>query len=623
MGYINRIEEQEQVFYDGKKLKIFEKMLIFEVIKKYRTISSNKLIKELNQEGTKITVSQRHINRLRVIWGFSRRRGRPSGESKLANLVELKSNISHVGVHIFDSWVEGRDEFSGIIINLEKCIKEYKGEHFGENFRILHNKRETLELQFKALLYAPFFDIGKLSEYDHKENPLKSVIGRSYQSSTLNQFLGQMERIDASKAIKKVLIPEVAGEIAYVDGVMSPYWTRVSMHKGLITMLGRIMAGSQTIISHNENGHAVYFLHYPPDKNLSPIILEYCLEVNLETRINLFVVDRGVNSEENARKFQEKGLGLLCMLDSNEYNGISDFETKGLGKLADESIVYEGIWKNEKKRLKDSRTFVLVEEKERILVYWGNEKFKELLHPLKWPETYRERTEIQENSFKRMTAHGKLKVNFGTKKIMGPDRHQERKREEIQKKLTSTEKKLKRKEESIEKQIQKVKTSEEKGHQNLLLKRKHIFNKLENEQKKLDKGKDELEKKLDTLEPDKQRADRDFRKQSIMTFRTLLLENLLLSFFSLLLPTLSQKINLDLFIEIFFKRSGSFAENPTSITYWINTEGLSTPYKKTLSDITEEITKMNIKCRGKPIQLRLKGIPIIPLTSIEVKNIQY
>lgn len=605
MGYINRIEEEEQVFYDGKKLNAYQKVMVCVAIKKYRTKSSNQIIKELNNEGAKVTVSVRHINRLRVAWGLSRSKGRPSKESRIVNLVELKSNISDIGVHIFDSWLLEREEFSEVITNLENCIKEYTEGDSEDNFRLLHYKKDTLKLQFKALLYAPLFDIGKLSEYDHKENPLKSLIGKSYQGSTLNQFLGQLERLDAGKAIKEVLIPKDAGKIGYVDGVMSAYWTKLSFHKGLITMLGRIMAGTQMVITHNENGHAVYFRHYPPDINLSPIILEYCFEVSLQTGIKLFVIDRGVNSEENARKFQEKGLGLLCMLDSNEYNGLSDFKTKKLGKM-DDFMVYEGTWRNEKKKEKDSRIFVLVEGKEQILVYWGNKTFKESLPPLKWPEAYCARTEIQENSFKRMTAHGKLKVNFGTKRIMVSDRHQERKKGEIEKKLESFEKKLIRKSELIEKQTQKIQESEEKGHDKLLLKRKNALNKFENEQKNVAKGKEEIQTKLDALEPDKKRADRDLRKQDIMTFRTLLLENLLIAFFSILLPSLSQKISLDLFIKIFLKRSGSFAETPSAIIYWINTQGLSATYKKTLSEISEKITKMNIKCRGKPIQLRFK-----------------
>jgi len=39
---------------------------------------------------------------------------------------------------------------------------------------------------------------------------------------------------------------------------MRAYWSRQSMHKGKITMLGRIMAGSQAVIAHDEAGQAVF-----------------------------------------------------------------------------------------------------------------------------------------------------------------------------------------------------------------------------------------------------------------------------------------------------------------------------------------------------------------------------
>ena len=41
------------------------------------------------------------------------------------------------------------------------------------------------------------------------------------------------------------------------------------MHKGKITMRGRIMAGSQAVISHDETGQAVFVAYYPPDLHLS------------------------------------------------------------------------------------------------------------------------------------------------------------------------------------------------------------------------------------------------------------------------------------------------------------------------------------------------------------------
>ena len=122
------------------------------------------------------------------------------------------------------------------------------------------------------------------------------------------------------------LVPDQAGQITYVDGHMIAYWSRVSMHKGKITMLGRIMAGSQAVIAHDEAGQALFVEYHPPDMHLSQVIVAYCQKVALATGSALFVIDRAVNSVAMARAFDDQGLGLLCMLDDNEQHGLASFE---------------------------------------------------------------------------------------------------------------------------------------------------------------------------------------------------------------------------------------------------------------------------------------------------------
>src|SRR6266705_6846324 len=110
-----------------------------------------------------------------------------------------------------------------------------------------------------------------------------------------------------------------------VDGPMRAYWSRLSMHKGTITMLGRIMAGSQAVIAHDAASQAVFVAYYPPDIHLSQVIVAYCQKVALATGRSLFVIDRAVNSVALARAFDDQGLGLLCMLDDNEHEGLESF----------------------------------------------------------------------------------------------------------------------------------------------------------------------------------------------------------------------------------------------------------------------------------------------------------
>jgi len=181
------------------------------------------------------------------------------------------------------------------------------------------------------------------------------------------------------------------------------------MHKGKITMLGRIMAGSQAVIAHNEAGHALFVKYYPPDIHLTQVIVAYCQQVALATGSFLFVIDRAVNSQAMAWAFDDQDLGLLCMLDDNEHHGLESFAATVVDIRKDGTKVYSGEW--HVPRPKDPRHFVIVEPAEgKILVYWGTSKVKDTLEPTQWPRVYRERNEIQENGFKRMIDHGARKT---------------------------------------------------------------------------------------------------------------------------------------------------------------------------------------------------------------------
>jgi hypothetical protein len=147
--------------------------------------------------------------------------------------------------------------------------------------------------------------IERLRDFDRHETPVETVIGQSYQSSTLTQFLGQLERLDAAVALMPLLLPPTTAMIAYIDGHMIPYWSGLSMHKGNITMLGRIMAGSQALIAHNEAAQGLLVAYYAPDLPLSQIIVAYGQQLVMITGSDLFVIDRAVNSLAMAQAFTE------------------------------------------------------------------------------------------------------------------------------------------------------------------------------------------------------------------------------------------------------------------------------------------------------------------------------
>jgi hypothetical protein len=368
------------------------------------------------------------------------------------------------------------------------------------------------------------------------------------------------------------------------------------------------MAGSQAVITHDEAGQGLFVEYHPPDQHLSQFIVAYCQKVALATGLSVFVIDRAVNALALARAFDHQDFGLLCMLDDNEHHGLESFEATLEETRKDGTKVYSGPWKIP--RADDPRYFVIVEPVEgKTLVYWGTPRVKATVEPTAWPQVYRERSERQENSFKRMIDHGALNTNYGRKKIIGADRHQQRVCEQLDHALEAAQKCVDKKGAEVKTQQAKVIESASKGHGKRLEQRQRTLTGLEKAHKDAQHKHSQLATQAAAVGLPGERADRDFRKQTIMTVRTLLLENALMSFMAVLVVFLKTKVSLDCLLKLLFERSGARMETATQVVYWINTAGLSVPYHRLLAEVVDGLCAMDLRDQGKPIHVRLKTMP--------------
>ena len=99
--------------------------------------------------------------------------------------------------------------------------------------------------------------------------------------------------------------------------------------------------------------------------------------------------------------------------------------------------------------------------------------------------------------------------------------------------------------------------------------------------------------------------------QSIMTLRTLLLENALIAFMTLLMAHVagSLSMNLDSLIKLLFERSGGLFETPSELVYLVNMKGLSKSNKENMNKLIEGLNKMGLEKDGKPVRVRARGHP--------------
>jgi len=178
------------------------------------------------------------------------------------------------------------------------------------------------------------------------------------------------------------------------------------------------------------------------------------------------------------------------------------------------------------------------------VVYWGPPQGQDACAATAWPRGYRARNEIQATGFKRLLAHGALNTNDGRTTMVGPDRHQQRARATRDQALLAAQKRLDQKSEAIKTPQNQVVESEHTGHGKRLAQRQRAWAVVEKASKKAQAHHATRAAHTAALGPPRERADRDFRTQTIMTIRTRLLENARTSFMAVLVGTLTLQVRL-------------------------------------------------------------------------------
>ena len=163
--------------------------------------------------------------------------------------------------------------------------------------------------------------------------------------------------------------------------------------------------------------------------------------------------------------------------------------------------------------------------------------------------------------------------------------------------------------EALQAQQAKVTESKSKGHGTRLEQRQQARLRVEQEREEAQHQQAKWVAQVAALGAPKERADRDFRKQTIMTCRTLLLENALTAFMAALLGNLQSKGSLAWVLHMLLERSGASLETASEIVYWVNTTGLSRPYRGLLEEMVDGLCAMDFRHQGKPIRVALKDMP--------------
>jgi hypothetical protein len=287
----------------------------------------------------------RHRPRLRRGWHLNWPKGRPRRglchrpEATGAAVVRLQPHLPSVGVPLFAPWLDHQGAFAPVVAQITQAITAHQDAPPGDDLALFHHGDETLRRRFQARCFAPLGGIEPRTAFETHEPPLRSVLGRSDQGSTLPQCLGHRERVRADEALFPTRVPAQAGHITSSDGHMIASGRRVSLHKGQSPMRGRIMAGSHAAIAHHEAGHAVFVASHPPAIQVSRVIGASCHQGKEAPGRPLVVLDRAVHSLALAWAFAARDWGLRGMRDDHAPQGRERLEAPPEGPLDDGSQV--------------------------------------------------------------------------------------------------------------------------------------------------------------------------------------------------------------------------------------------------------------------------------------------
>jgi hypothetical protein len=208
-----------------------------------------------------------------------------------------------------------------------------------------------------------------------------------------------------------------------------------------------------------------------------------------------------------------------------------------------------------------------------------------------------------------MIDHGALNINDGRKKILGTARPHQRKQAQLAQARESAHTRVDKTAAALQAQQDQVAASASQGHGTRLAQRRRTLLTLEQACQEAQATQAQCAEQAATLGPAGQRADRDFRTQTIMTIRTLWLENWLRAFMGALLATLCTTVSVPQVVRLLFERRGSRLETPSQGVDWVNSTGLSLANRRLLGEVAQGLCAMGLQEKGKPVHVRLKDMP--------------
>jgi hypothetical protein len=349
----------------------------------------------------------------------------------------------------------------GVAEAVTECVETgsqaYQAAHSSATLRVLSSQPETIWGKFDHLLYLPLLNLTRPRDlYYYQGDGLQSLYGFTYKYHPLEQFLGQLTRLElgqplANRLAKCYTQAWYAGDetlFVFADWHVKPHWTKWFSHSGAVTMWGRVMPGTKQLLVNGPKGYLLIGWNYPIDSHFSRVLVE--MEAELDTIVERPIAYTIVDSEGSglplAERYAEAKRCYLSVLPRNPVRPLSDFKVQGQWQTVTddpEHEVVKAIWADAKKAEQDPRHLILmrpVGQTDPTRIYTGCIPADIPITQI--PPFFRQRWFHQEWRIRELVKGANLNVNYGYTYAEVPNRTRHREWQEAQEKVEVTEGKL-------------------------------------------------------------------------------------------------------------------------------------------------------------------------------------
>jgi hypothetical protein len=381
----------------------------------------------------------------------------------------------------------------GVLDTATQVIIERREAYQGRDRAICHHRPGTITRRLVHLLWLPRFD--RVRPYHLRwVRPVGLGLlaggGSTLGYSTLEHFLGDLEALRVAAPLGDALArcylqvwpPPLEGGCFYLDNRRKARYSGYPIAAGKVSASDRILGATTQLFVHDAAGHGLYMHSGPGDDHLTRTLLpvaQHVVSLVGRERVRNLVADQEMRSVALFRDLDAQGLSFVTIGRTPTGAQEAAFAVEGLFlpylRAPQTGAITHWVAHAHTRLTDRPRGLSFAAEVTLVLDCRAGlpGRLVPILHngrdpqgPVERPhQVYRGHWENQERVFRDMCACQNLDAHYGQKKVAGPHRSQERKRQAWRRQRQAQEKRVATAQRKVQEYTERITALEQTAQQ--------------------------------------------------------------------------------------------------------------------------------------------------------------